>query len=49
MTQNKTTQNNTIKKTLIFILIRYIVLHAMEITQIEWARVSRDLNDLMVS
>ena len=39
-----------IKKTyLLFILIRYIVLRTMKITQVECAKVNRDLNILMVS
>ena len=43
------TRKSTSKKTLIFILVRYIVLRTIEITQVECARVRRDLNDLMVS
>ena len=43
------TIHSILKKTLIFILIRYIKLRAMEITQVEWDRVSKDLNDLIVS
>ena len=30
-------------------LIRYIVFHLMEITQVEWDVVNKDLSDLMVS
>ena len=37
------------EKNLIFILIRYIVLRVMEIIQVEWDRVSKDLNNLMMS
>ena len=44
------TNKNKIKKTLIFILIRYIVFHIMEIAQVEQDRLlwrKKDLNELM--